>query len=119
MLFPVGGEAADVGELWDGVAAVVGEEVEGAAGVDRGELGPVAGQEDLRSGGASRGYQLVEVEGGGQAGLVDDDELPGVQADGVDGVIEFVDAAAQALSGRGGGVGVPAELGGRGGRVRR
>jgi len=77
-LLPVGGESSDFGEFGN-VVAVSDQHPERAAGFDGRELCPVADQDDL---GADLGRvpgDGVQGEGSGQAGFVNDDQLPSVQ----------------------------------------
>ena len=57
------------------VVAVADEEVEGAAGLDRGQLCPVADEDDFRAGTAGLSDEGVEGERAGQRCFVDDDQL--------------------------------------------
>ena len=58
------------------VVLVAGEKPERTTGLNRRQLSPVAGKEDLASGIACRADELIESEGSCQAGLVDDQQLP-------------------------------------------
>ena len=75
--FPGVGEPPQRGQH-DGAAAF-GEQVERAAGVDRGQLCVVPDEKHLGFGGACLGGECVQGERPGEGGLVDDEELAGVQ----------------------------------------
>ena len=77
--------AAHLTQFGHGARAVVGQQAEGPARLDRIQLGPVPDEDYLGPRRPCRPHQLVQGEGPGQAGLVYDHELAGVQAPGVDG----------------------------------
>jgi hypothetical protein len=74
--FPLRVEPAHLSQLGDGRSLVAGEKPERTTGLNRRQLSPVAGKEDLASGIACRADELIESEGSCQAGLVDDQQLP-------------------------------------------
>jgi hypothetical protein len=84
--FPGLVEPAHVGQFGGPVAA--GEATEHAPGFDRAELPRVAHEHDLGPGFGRTGGELVQLEGTGQAGLVHDHELPGLEAPALDLGIE-------------------------------
>ena len=101
----------------------LGEEPERAAGADRGQLVVVADEQQLRPRGGGVGAEPVQVEGGGQGRLVDDDELAGLEP--VAGLLPVQDGDRGAqlphprvVAGRGGRGEGGAQAGGDGGAVR-
>jgi len=106
-------KAADVAQLGDGVAAPLRDEhAEGSSRSDRGQLGGVADEENLGVGLAGGSDELVEGEGPGQGGLVDDDQLARPEPAGDDPLVEVGNLAGEATGGGRAGMDPVVEAGG-------
>ena len=115
---PLGLEALHVAQFGYHVAPVGHQQPERPARLQGRQLRPVAHQEHLGAGLTGGAHQFVEGEGAGQAGLVHYHELAGVQAAGLDGLVQGSQGVAQLpLGGKGHGtVGQPGPPAGPAGR---